>query len=1029
MLFLLATLVGLYSFRAMQVQNFPDIELPIVTVTTTLPGATPNQLENEVARKLENSLATVQGVKHIYTTISDSVVTIRLEFYLEVPIETALDDTRSAVDKVRSDLPTTVEDPIVNKVDLSGGSPILAFTVSAPNMDEEALSWYVDNTITKMIIAINGVGAVTRVGGVDRQIRIDLDPLRIQALGTTAADISHQLAQVEIERAAGKAKIGGSDRPLRTLATVSFAQELRDLRIPLSDGRQIRLKDVATITDGIAEPTAAAFLDGKPVVGFEITRTRGAGAVEVGQLVRDKLTELQKTNPELEITESFDFVTPVIQTYDGSMELLYEGALLAILVVWLFLRDLRATFIAAVALPLSAIPAFFGMYLMGFTLNIVTLLALSLCIGILVDDAIVEVENIVRHMRMGKTPFQAALEAADEIGLAVVSTSFTLIAVFLPTAFMTGIVGRFFKQFGWTATLAIFSSLVVARLLTPMMAAYILKPITQKTTNRDEPQGLIKRLWVSLNVHPIGEPGWLKYYLSGIQWCVKYRWLTFISGILFFVASLMIIPLLPKGFVPADDSSQTQVTVELDPGSTLDQTKVMAEQARRILENVQHVKSIYTTIGAGAAGSDPFNPSQSEPRKAVLTIQLDPREERPRKQVIEQAMRQKLVALSGVRTKVGLGGSGEKYQLVLTSTEPLLLQKAAQNVERDMRTIAGVGNIESSATLVRKEVNIIPNMALAAEMGVTSAALTETLRVATDGDYESRLPKLNLPQRQIDMVIKLKEDGISDLETLKRLLVPGTKGPVLLAEIADLQYSSGIPVLERIDRERQVTLNVELASIALGDMVTAVKELPSIRNLPTNVQTLELGDAAEQENMAKGFAIAMLTGILCIYIILVVLFKRFLHPITILAALPLCFGGAFMALLITDKILGMPSLIGLLMLMGIATKNSILLVDYAIIARKAGKDCIESILDACHKRARPIIMTSIAMGAGMLPIALGWSSADPSFRSPMAIAVIGGLITSTLLSLLVIPAIYTIVEDTGEKVKRLWKNTFKREAY
>ncbi len=1021
MLFFLLMLAGLYSFQQMKVQNFPDLDVPNITVVATLPGASPNQLENDVARVLENSMAALQGIRNIYTQVQDGVVSITAEFRLERDSQEALDDVRSAVAKVRGDLPSDLQEPIINKVDLAG-MPVLAYAVASDTLDAEALSWFIDNDIERLLMTVRGVGAINRVGGVERQVQVQLDPLKLQALGVTAADISRQLARVQIERAGGRADLGGSQQPLRTVASLQSAQELAGLELALPDGRNIRLDQIARVVDTVAEPTAAAFLNGQPVVGFEVVRSRGASEVEVGAGVRAKLSQLQLDRPDLHITESFDFVTPVQEEFDGSMLLFYEGALLAVLVIWLFLRDWRATVVAAIALPLSAIAAFIGMHYLGFSINVVTMLAMSLVIGVLVDDAIVEVENIVRHMRMGKTPYRAAMEAADEIGLAVIATTFTLIAVFLPTAFMSGIPGKFFQQFGWTAALAVFASLVVARALTPMMAAYMLRPFVQTAARPlwARKSVLRERVWLWLN--PQQEPRWLDSYQLWAAWCIRHRWVTMISAGAFFIASVMLIPLLPQGFIPPDDNSQTQIFIELPPGATLAQTVQAAERARLLVAAVPHVRSIYTTIGSGAAGTDPFAPpGAAESRKAALTIQLDPRELRPRKQVIENQLRLAMIELPGVRSRVGLGGTGERYILTLSGADPLALHSAATQIERELRGIAGVAAVQSSAALVRTEIIVTPDLARAAERGVTSSAIAETLRIATVGDFDAALAKMNLPQRQIPIVVKLDPAARQDLGVLERLSVPGARGPVLLTQVATLSYGGGPAVISRFNRSRNINFEVELAGIALGDMKTAVDALPSIRNLPPGVRVLEVGDAEVQAELFASFALAMLTGVLCIYVVLVLLFKTFLHPVTILAALPLSLGGAFVALLLTNKSFSMPSLIGLVMLMGIATKNSILLVDYAIEAqRRHGMERLQAILDACHKRARPIIMTSIAMGAGMLPIAVGWGAADASFRSPMAVAVIGGLITSTLLSLLVIPALYTIVDDFSLWLKRVF---------
>ncbi len=991
LLFIMLTLAGLAGFKAMKVQNFPDVDLPMVNVVASLPGASPAQLETEVARKIENSLATVQGVKHIYTTLQDGTATLMVEFRLEKPTQEAVDDVRDAVSRVRSDLPADLRDPVIQKVDLAG-TPILTYTVSSDRMDDEALSWFVDNQVAKTMLAVRGVGAVTRVGGVSRELRVELDAARLLALNATAADISRQLRQVQQEASGGRTDLGGAEQSVRTLATVQSAEEMAALEVTLGDGRRIRLDQVAHVSDTVAEQRSAALLNGKPVVGFEIVRSRGSSELDVTDGVRAALDKLKTEHPEIVVTEAFNFVDPVIENYDGSMKLLYEGAALAVLVVFLFLRDWRATFVSAVALPLSAIPTFAVMYLMGFTVNVVTLLSLSLVVGILVDDAIVEIENIMRHLRMGKTPYQAAMEAADEIGLAVIATTFTLIAVFLPTAFMSGVVGKFFVQFGWTAAIAVFFSLVVARMLTPMMAAYLLKP----------PK------------HDEKEPGWIRAYLAWARWCLKHRVLTLLGATVFFVGGLALVPLLPSGFIPPDDLSQTQVTLTLPPGSTFKDTYALAEQAREIVQKNGHIKLVYTAIGGGNAGADPFAPQgAAEVRKAVLTINMTHRNDRSgtSKQDLEGQLRDALAVLPGARVKVGLGASSEKYVLVLAGEDGRVLAQHAQQVERELRTIPGIGAVTSTASLVRPELIVRPDFARAADLGVTSAAIADTLRVATAGDYDQGLAKLNLSQRQVPVVVKLSADARADLATLARLPVPGARGPVPLGNVATLEIASGPSEIARYDRQRNINFEIELNQQPLGEVEQRALALPSLKNLPPGVIQTSVGDAEAMAELATGFGLAMLTGVLCIYVVLVLLFHDFVQPVTILAALVLSIPGAFLALFITQTALSMPSMIGLIMLMGIATKNSILLIDYVILARRDhGLARWDALLDACRKRARPIVMTTIAMGAGMMPIALGLG-VDPSFRAPMAIVVIGGLITSTFLSLLVIPVVFTYVDD------------------
>ncbi len=1009
LLFIMLSLLGVLGYQQMKVQQFPDIDLPSIVVSTSLPGAAPAQMETEVARKIENSVATLQGVKNIYTKVQDGAATITVEFRLERTPQEALDDVRDAVQRIRADLPADLRDPQISKVDLAG-LPILTYTVASSRMDAEALSWFVDNEVARAVLAVRGVGAVGRVGGVTREVQVELDPARLLALNATAADISRALRNTQQDAGGGRADLGGAEQSVRTIATVASAQQLAQLRVTLSDGRSLRLDQVASVRDTTAEVRSAALLNGQPVVGFEITRARGAGEVEVADGVLQALDKLKAEHPDITITEAFNFVDPVQENFDGSMWLLLEGAFLAVVVVWFFLRDWRATFVAAVALPLSILPTFGVMYFMGFTLNVVTLLALSLVVGILVDDAIVEIENIERHLRMGKKPIQAAMEAADEIGLAVIATTFTLIAVFLPTAFMSGVPGKFFVQFGWTAAIAVFFSLVVARMLTPMMAAYLLsRP---------------KKAHV--------EASWLAPYSRVAAWCLKHRGWTMAGALAFMVGSCT--PLftgqIAGGFIPPDDLSQTQVYISLPPGSTFRQTLAVAEQAREAVQQNEHVKLVYTAVGGGSAGGDPFAPAGApEARKATLTINMTPRSERSgiSKQDIEAQLRLAVQDIPGARFTVGLGGSSEKYVLVLAGQDGTALAAHAARVEQELRTVPGIGNVTSTSSLQRPELVVRPDFARAADLGVSTAAIADTLRIATAGDYDQGLAKLNLSQRQVPVVVKLPPEARADLSLLERLPVPGARGPVPLNSVATLEMAAGPAQIDRFNRQRNVNFEIELNGLPLGEVQARTDALPSLQNLPPGVIKTTVGDAEAMEELFGSFALAIATGILCIYVVLVLLFHAWALPVTILAALVLSVPGAILALFITGKDLTMPAMIGMIMLMGIATKNSILLVDYIIIARRDhGLNRWDAVLDACRKRARPIVMTTIAMGAGMMPIALGLGT-DPSFRSPMAIVVIGGLITSTFLSLLVIPVIYTFVDDAVQATVHLWRK-FRKPA-
>jgi len=998
LLFILITVAGLVSFRMLSIQNFPDIDFPAVSVTASLPGATPTTLETEVTRKIEDSIASIGAIKHITSTINDGVSVTMVEFQLEKDVQEAVNDVRDAVSRVRAQLPSDVQEPVISRVTFAS-LPVLTYAVEAPGMDAEDLSWYVDNTVSKRLLSVKGVAKVTRQGGVDREVRVQLDPVRLQALGATAADVSVQVRGMQQEAPGGRGNIGGQEQAVRTLGTVTSARDLAQMNIPLSDGRRIRLSDVADVRDTAAEPRQMALLDGKPVVSFQVFRSRGASEISVAEEVRAAIAKLQAERPNVHMTEVYNMVKPVVDAYAASMHALYEGAILAVLVVWLFLRDWRATFVSAVALPLSIIPTFAAMDLLGFTLNGITLLALTLVVGILVDDAIVEVENIVRHLRNGKPPFEAAMEAAQEIGLAVIATSLTLVAVFLPTAFMSGISGKFFKQFGWTASLAVLASLLVARLLTPMMAAYLLKPLAEP--NRDS--------WIMVR------------YLKAARWCLAHPWKTSSMAAAFFVASVAIIGLIPATFLPPEDWAQLQMTVEAPPGSTIAQTREASERVRQVVMQHKEVHRVYTAIGSGVMAGVPGS-SAGEVRTATLTISLTPRRSRhASQQQIQRELREQLESVPGVRISFGAVGSGEQLQVVLAGDDPSTLKNAARDVIRDLRTVPGLGAVTSSASLLRPEIIIRPDFARAAQQGVTAAAIGQAVRVATAGDYDVNLPKMNLPERQVYIRVELDPKARNQIETIRQLRVPGRDGAVPLANIADISLASGPAQIDRYDRSRNITISVGLEGRALGETNQAVEALPSIKNLPPSVHRIAAGDVEGMQELFGSFLLAMFAGVLCVYAVLVLLFHDFTQPVTILAALPLSVGGAFGLLALFGFSLSLPALIGLLMLMGIVTKNSILLVEYAIVARRdLGMSRTEAILDACHKRARPIVMTTVAMTAGMVPMALGLEG-DAGFRAPMAVAVIGGLLTSTFLSLLVVPVVCEKVDDIKEWAWRKYR--------
>ncbi|MGP9544832.1 efflux RND transporter permease subunit [Psychrobacter sp. AOP7-B1-25] len=994
LLFVLLTLGGIYGFMKMKVQQFPDIDLPAVVVTVTLPGAAPSQLENDIAKKIENKLTSIEGVSHIRTTLQTGAATIATEFTLEKDIQEAVDDVRSAVGEVRGDLPAAANDPIITKVS-TAGFPVVTYSVAAENMSVEDLSWFVDDTVTKRLSDIPGVSTVSRVGGLQREITVAADPIALSGLKFSISQLSQQIAGIQQDSSGGEAEVGNTTQTIRVLGAVERANELNDLQVAVPTGGTQALGRMAKITDGAADPSSIAKLDGQTVVAFNITRSRGASEVDVMDLVDKELARLTADVGNISIEKVYDRATPIAEDYEASLRMLIEGGLLAVVVVFLFLRNIRATIVAAVALPLSVIPTFLGMYLFGFSLNIISLLALSLVIGVLVDDAIVEVENIIRHLRMGKTPYEAAMEAADEIGLAVVATTFTLIAVFLPTAFMGGIVGQFFRQFGWTAALSIFTSLMVARLITPMMAAYILRPEKK---------------------HVEKQSAMMKYYLKIVSWTLHHRWLTIGATLVLFVASLALVKLLPTSFIPDNDIDQTRVAIELTPDVSLTDTERVAALASARILAMPEVTNIFTSVGEAQAsmGASDGGGGKAE-NIAGLDIVLAPRAERGTKQEIERKISKLMTEVPGARFTVGLSSGGESgYNFSLTSTNPQLLEQTAQKIMSEIRGLPSAGAVTSDRSLPRQELTVTPDRLAMADKGVTTQDIATTLRVATVGDYEQRLSKLNLDTRQIPIVVRLPDVAKQNVSQLEGLYVPSTMPAgqgVRVGEVATLDFGTGPAQISRLDRERAISITVQPASGELGDLVQAVKAVPTMQQLPPSITVIDQGQAENMAELFSGFIIAMSVGVVCILGVLILLFGRLLQPFTILMALPLSIGGAFVGLVITNSSLSMPSMIGFIMLMGIATKNSILLVDYALIAQRRGLARFEAIVDACRKRARPIIMTTIAMGAGMLPLVFGWGDADPTFRRPMAAAVLGGLVTSTLLSLVVIPVVYTLMDD------------------
>jgi len=982
-LFIATTLAGWWGFNGLRINHEPDLELPGVIVTVAQPGAAPSEMETQIARKIEDAIINLGDVKHVNTTLRDGLSTTFAEFVYGSDPEKCVNDVRDAVTKIRSELPQGIYEPSVSGVDNRDGA-IVTYTVEAPDMSARELSWFIDNDVSRIMLAAKGVAVVKRVGGVDREIRFHLDPDRLMALGITAADVSRQLRILNTDRPGGRGTVGSAEQSIRTLGSAASVEELREATIILPGGRTARLGDLGVVEDGAAETRQLALLNNKPVVAFEIQRATRSSEIHVAEAVAEKVAEIQRTHPGIKIKLINSQADYTNEMFIAAMEALVLGALLAVAVVWWFLRDVRATLISAFAMPMAAIPTFAAMLLMDFTMNNVSLIGLSLVVGILVDDAIVEMENITRHMRMGKTPYEAAMVAADEIGMPVVATSLTIVAVFVPVTFIPDIPGQFFRQFGFTVAAAVMFSLLVARMLTPLMSAYLLKDHGDE--NHDS--AIMTR------------------YLGILDWCLRHRLITLLGGIGFFIFSLLLIPLIERDVFPAADRSQSALSIELAPGVTIGETEAVARRITDLLLARPEVVDVYANIGARGQAADV--------RRALVTIKLKPKGDRAlSQQEFEAAMRPILAQIPGVRLRFGADGlASVRMSMTLGSDDPVALEKAIQQLEREMRALPGLGNVGSTANLQRPELIITPRAERAADLGVSVEAISTTAQIATLGDNDTALPKFNLPDRQIPIRVQLTEQARGNVATLENLRVPGTNGAAVpLSAVADISFGSGPAQINRLDRRRVVSVEAEISGKPLGQVMREVRELPVFKTMPPSVQELAQGDSELMDEIFGSIGMAIFFGSVMVYAVLVVLFGSFIHPLTIMTALPLSWGGAVLLLLLSGSALSMPAVIGVLMLLGIVAKNSILLVEYTEVAMRVhGMPRFEALMDAAHKRARPIVMTTIAMTAGMAPVALK-IGADAEFRAPMAICVIGGLLTSTLLSLIFVPAAFTYMDD------------------
>lgn len=991
-LFMVLIALGYVSFGQLPITRFPNIDIPVVQVRVYQSGAAPSELEVQVTKKIEDAIAGVNGVKHQTSTVTEGSSVTAIEFRLEVNQDRALNDVKDAIARIRSELPRTIEEPIVQRIEIEG-LPIQTYAARAPGMTHEQLSWFVDDTVIRALQGVKGVSQIERIGGAEREIRIALDPDRLLAFGITAGDVNRQLRATNVDLAGGRGEIGGREQAIRTLAGKQTVEDLAATMITLPKGRKVRLDQLGTVTDAIAEPRTFAALNGSPVVAFAISRAKGASDTVVAVDVAHKIAELQKANPDVELKLIDSMVTYTLGAYHSTMTTMIEGAILAIVVVFIFLRDWRATLIAAIALPMSIIPAFWALDVAGFSLNLVSLLAITIVTGILVDDAIVEIENIVRHMRMGKSAYRAALEAADEIGLAVIAITFTIIAVFVPVSFMGGIAGQYFKQFGLVVAFAVLFSLLVARLITPLLSAYFMRA----------------------SGHAEKESRMLRAYTHVVHWSAGHQYKAVALGLLVFAGSVGSFYLLPAGFLPAEDSSRTLLAIELPPGSRMEETRAVTTALVSQIRERPEVKSVFVN-GGRVLGSG------SEVRKATLVINLVSKEKRKLSQAqVKEEIGRSLAAVPDIRFWFLQDNGQRQFQLVASGRDAAAVTHVAAELTSQAKRIPMLVNVVSTAELDRPELRVVPITDIAADLGVSTEAISEAVRIATIGDIGANLAKFDVGERQVPIRVQLEDSARGDRHLLESLKVATSSGAAVpLSAVARFEFGQGPTAIDRYDRMRRVLIGADLVGrTPLGNAVEAVLAQPAAKNLPAGVEIKQFGDAEIMKEVFESFAKAMGAGIMMVYAVLVLLFGSFLQPVTILFSLPLSIGGAIVALAVTAQPISLPVVIGILMLMGIVTKNAIMLVDFAVEEMRRGVPRTEAIVDAGRKRARPIVMTTIAMIGGMLPSALGTGSGG-EFRAPMAIAVIGGLMSSTVLSLVFVPAVFAVMDDVGSFTWRLF---------
>ena len=998
--------LGIFGFGRLNIDQFPEVDIPVVVVQTIYTGASPEAVEREVTRRLEEAFNPLEGVDTITSISLEGVSQVIVQFDLARNVDQAAQDVRGAIDVARRELPLEIESPVVQRFD-PAAQPIVSLAVSSDTLPLAQLTTLADETIGRRLESVPGVGDVQIAGGLEREVRVFIQPNQLQAHGVSVSEIMDALQRQNLEVPAGRVEAETTEQLVRVTGRIRDVQEFARVIVAAPGGNPVRLAQVATVQDATEEERSLALVNGERAVSLDVLKVSGANTVAVADGVLAAVDELRAAMPQgtsLQVVR--DNSVDIRNSVTAVMEELILGALLTIIIVMLFLNDWKATAITSLALPVSVISSFILMFALGFTLNVLTLMALSLSIGILIDDAIVVVENIVRHRAMGKHQIAAAEDGTREIFLAVMATTFSIIAVFVPVAFMGGIVGRFFFEFGLTVAWAVLVSLLVSFTLTPMLAAH------WGVQPHDPAHAAGSRLRRGISRFNAWFDRQSERYRGAIAWALDRRLVTIGVAVLALAGAFALFPFIGGGFMPESDESAFVVQFETPEGSSLRYTHGKALQVGAAVRELPGVDYTYTTVGAGTTGTV---------TSGNIYVRLVPADEREFSQAELMTRARNVVSpIAGADTAVlaagGVGGTAAPLQVQIRGPEVDVLQRVSEQVASAMANIAGIVDIQSSLGAPRPELRIDVNRDVANAVGLDIGQIASTIRPVLAGQTATTWEDPGGEER--DVVVQVAPEQRSSIEQLRRLpLATGRRtesGAVVtipLGEVANIEPGTAPSQINRDRLQRVATISATtLPALSVAEASTLIREQLAQLEMPAGYSAT-LGGETEQLEETVGFVIeAILLAIILIYLILASQFESFTQPIAIMLSLPLSLVGVLLALLITNDTLNMMSMIGVIMLFGLVTKNAILLIDNANERRAAGDDRRTALIEAGRVRLRPIMMTTLAMIFGMLPIALALGEGG-GFRAPMARAVIGGLITSTLLTLVVVPVAYSYLDD------------------